>query len=145
MSGFVSKYMELGTENEKAARAAYKLQHDVVDIAQFVQHPTIARAGASPDGLIGPEGGIEIKCPKTETHIRYILAGEVPEEYKPQMLWGMACTGRQWWDFVSFDLRLPEPLQLFVRRFRRDEDAIISMNLAVLQFLHEVDETIGTA
>jgi putative phage-type endonuclease len=147
--GFVSKEMAWGTENEPYARMAYEVQRDVsVDQVGFVYHPTIERAGASPDGLLGfdgenCEGLLEIKCPLSATHISYILADEVPADYQPQMLWQMACTGAQWCDFVSFDPRLPEHLQLFIKRFPRDQARIDAITAEVLAFLREVDELLA--
>lgn len=153
--GFISKEMQHGTDNEPFARAAYEAETGaMVDQVGFAVHPSISRAGASPDGIIGwdgegdPEGILEIKAPKTATHLGYILtalkdpANAVPADYQPQMLWQMACTGAQWCDFVSFDPRLPEDLQLFVQRFPRDDARIASMEMEVRAFLREVDETI---
>ena len=148
--GFQSKEMAWGTEQEPFARAAYEVQADtMVDQVGFVIHPTLDRAGASPDGLIGFDGEkvtglLEIKCPNSSTHISYILAGEVPADYQPQMLWQMACTGAPWCDFVSFDPRLPEHLQLFIKRFPRDEVRIQAITREVLAFLQEVDELLAT-
>jgi hypothetical protein len=114
-----------------------------VEQVGFVVHSKINRAGASPDGLIGDDGLIEIKCPNSSTHIEYILGyTEAPSEYQPQMLWQMACTERQWCDFVSFDPRMPEHLQLFVVRFHRDDARIAEMEAEVLKFLAEVDAII---
>lgn len=138
---YVSTAMEWGTENEPLARAAYEMANDVeVELVGFAIHDKINRFGASPDGLVGANGLIEIKCPNTATHIDYLLNGVVPTEYQPQMLAEMACTNRQWCDFVSFDPRLPKKHRLFVRRFHRDEKRIAEMEKAVEQFLVEVDE-----
>jgi putative phage-type endonuclease len=143
MNGYLSPYMEHGTEQEPFARAAYEIQTgNSVEQLGFVVHPSIARAGASPDGLVGEDGAIEIKCPKTETHIRWLLAGIVPEEHEPQMMFVMACTGRAWCDFVSYDSRLPAALQLFTVRLMRDEARITVLEEAVIGFLAEVDGTI---
>lgn len=141
---YVSKEMEWGIATEQFALAAYELHTDtMVGSIGFAVHPQIARFGASPDGgLIGDDGLVEIKCPNTSTHLEYILAGEVPAEYQPQMLAQMACTGRSWCEFVSFDPRLPAHLQLFVRRFQIDEKRIKEILIAVEQFLSEVDETL---
>ncbi|HLP31638.1 MAG TPA: YqaJ viral recombinase family protein [Geothrix sp.] len=146
--GFVSKEMLRGTEMEPFARAAYEASEGVmVDQVGMVLHPNDPRCAASPDGLVNwdgtnaPEGLIEIKAPKTKTHIGYIEAGVVPSEYQPQMLWQMACTGAQWVDFVSYDPRLPEALQLFIIRFHRDEARIQEMEREVSRFLDEVDAT----
>lgn len=140
---YVTPAMEFGIENEPVALAAYEMARDVeVGDGGFFLHDTISRFAASPDGLIGIDGLVEIKCPTTATHIDYMITGIVPEAYQPQMLAQMACTGRQWCDFVSFDPRLPKKLQLFVRRFQRDDARIAEMESEVLKFLEEVIETI---
>jgi hypothetical protein len=137
--------MAWGTLQEPMARIAYEVQADtMVEPVGFVCHPTMDRAGASPDGLIGFDGEtvaglVEIKCPNSSTHIGYILADEVPADYQPQMLWQMACTGAPWCDFVSFDPRLPEHLRLFIKRFPRDEARIAAITVEVRAFLREVD------
>jgi putative phage-type endonuclease len=142
---YVSPEMLFGIEQEPYARAAYEMERDVmVDQGQFALHDRIPRWGASPDGYVGDDGLIEIKCPATTTHIGYLLAGTVPEDYQPQMLAQMACTGRLWCDFVSFDPRVPERLQLFIRRFLRDESRIEEMEKQVQFFLNEVDEILRT-
>lgn len=143
-SGYISKEMQWGTENEPFARAAYEIRSGaMVDQVGFVDHPTIDRSGASPDGLVGDDGMVEIKCPNTATHIEYILGKEAPAEYQQQMLWQMDCTGRQWVDFVSYDPRLPEHLQLFVVRFVRDNERIKQLESEVVKFNAEVDEIIA--
>ena len=138
--GFTNEAMRWGTENEPFARAAYETFANVlVDQCGLVLHPTIERGAASPDGLVGPDGLVEIKCPKTATHLQYLVDGKVPTHYQPQMLWQMACTGRDWCDFVSFDPRLPDHLQLFIRRFSRDQTRIDEIESEVRAFLSEVD------
>ena len=144
-STFTNEEMRWGTDNEPLARAEYETAKGVmVDQVGFVVHPTIDRAGCSPDGLVealvGDAGLVEIKCPKTATHLTYLLDGRVPSQYQPQMLWQMACTEAAWCDFVSFDPRLPEDLQLFVVRFKRDDERIKEMEAEVNLFLSEVDE-----
>ena len=111
----------------------------MVDKVGLVIHPANDRAGASPDGLIGADGMVEIKCPKTATHIGYLTDGVVPAQYVPQMQWQMACAERSWNDFVSYDPRLPEHLQLFVCRLPRDDRMIGGMEDEVAAFLSEVD------
>ena len=143
-SGFMNDAMRWGTEQEPYARAAYECQAGVlVDQVGMVLHPSIERGAASPDGLVDPDGLVEIKCPNTATHLDYLLDGTVPAKYQPQMLWQMACTGRDWCDFVSFDPRLPEDLQLFVVRFHRDQARIDAMEAEVRAFLVEVEETVS--
>lgn len=138
--GFSSAAMRWGTETEPEARAHYEaLTGQLVAEVGLIDHPTIAWAGASPDGLVGDDGLVEIKCPNTATHIAYLLAGVAPAQYMPQMLWQMACTGRKWVDFVSFDPRMPPELQLFVRRVQRDQKTITQYEAAVVDFLASVD------
>lgn len=142
--GFVSAEMKFGTENEPFARAAYEIANDVmVQQVGLVIHPRIERSAASPDGLVNGDGLLEAKVPNTATHIDYILKGEVPADYQPQILWQMACTGREWCDFVSYDPRLPSHLQLFVKRLERDDKRIAEMEKEVEKFLAEVDETLA--
>lgn len=136
---FTNAAMEWGIATEPQARIAYEAQADVfVEQVPFVLHPTIEWFGCSPDGLIGDKGLLEIKCPNSKTHIKYLNAGKPPAKYVPQMQCQMAVTGRQWCDFVSFDPRLPGDLQLFVVRLDRDEDYIKSMEVEVVKFLDEV-------
>lgn len=140
--GFTNSAMQWGTEQEPFARGAYEAAYGVlVDQVGLVLHPDIDRAAASPDGLSG-DGLLEIKCPKTATHILYMTGGVVPSKYINQMLWQMACTERGWCDFVSFDPRLPQDLQLFKVRLNRDDDAIKAIEKEVRKFLEEVDEVI---
>ena len=141
---FVSKEMQWGTDQEPFARAAYELQYDVlVETCGFIVHPRIKRFGSSPDFLVGAEGMGQIKCPATKTHLEWMMGGIVPIEHRAQMLGEMSCTGRIWSDFVSFDPRLPEHLQLFVRRFPREEKFIISLESEVQHFNYELDEVLA--
>lgn len=142
-NGYTNKAMEDGLEFEPLARSAYELaKGEFVDLVGLVLHPSIERAAASPDGLVGKDGLVQFKCPFPATHIGYLLAGEVPPEYQPQMLWEMACTERAWCDFVSYCPAFPPHLQLFVVRFPRDEKRIVEITAEVNVFLNEVDEII---
>lgn len=137
--------MQWGTEKEPEARAAYAFLHaDSMDVteAEFATHPSISMAGASPDGLVGSEGLVEIKCPNTATHIDTLLNGKVDGKYVTQIQWQLACTGRAWCDFVSYDPRMPEHLALFVQRVPRDPATIIKLESEVVAFLREVTETV---
>ena len=137
---FTSAAMQHGTDTEPLARAAYESLKDVlVDEVGFVPHPSIIMAGASPDGLVGDDGLLEIKCPNTATHIETLLSQTVPSKYNTQMQFQMACTGRSWCDFVSFDNRLPAELQLFVKRVPRDNMYIRLMEEEIVKFLNELD------
>jgi predicted phage-related endonuclease len=105
----------------------------------FIPHERITMSGASPDGLVGQDGLVEIKCPITATHIDTLLGGSVPSKYITQMQWQMACTGRQWCDFVSYDPRMPTNMQLFIKRVPRDPVVISTLETEVLTFLDELD------
>jgi hypothetical protein len=141
---FTSAAMQHGTDTEPLGRLAYEVAQNVlVDEVGFVPHPTIEMAGASPDGLVGDDGLLEIKCPNTATHIDTLLTQTVPGKYNTQMQFQMACTGRNWCDFVSFDNRLPEELQLFVKRVPRDEVFVRLIEAEIVQFLAELDDKIN--
>jgi len=137
---FTNAAMQHGTETEPLARAAYEARYDVlVDEVGFVPHPSIIMAGASPDGLVGDEGLLEIKAPNTATHIETLLSESVPNKYYTQMQFQIACTGRKWCDFVSFDNRLPTKLQMFVKRVPRDDMYIKLIEDEIVKFLNELD------
>lgn len=140
---FTNAAMQHGTETEPQARVAYEFMtgNAVAEIA-FVDHPTIGMSGASPDGLVGDDGLIEIKCPNTATHIDTLLNDTVPDKYRKQMLWQMACTGRRWCDFVSFDPRLPPDLQLWITQVIPEPGEIAELETAVSAFILEMDEKI---
>ena len=141
---FSSAAMQWGTEQEPAAREAYESKMGVLVLETgFVPHPNIQMAGASPDGLINTDGGIEIKCPNTNTHLDTLLSEKVPERYLNQIYWQMACTGGLWVDFVSFDPRLPESMQLFIQRIPRDNVAIRNLESEVNIFLAELDQKVN--
>jgi putative phage-type endonuclease len=136
--------MEWGTEQEPLARAAYEAEVDVlVEEVGMIDHPTVEMSGASPDGLVGDDGLVEIKCPTTATHIDTLMGEQAPKKYYDQMQWQMACTGRKWCDFVSFDPRMPEGLQLFVKRVERDDEYIAMLESEVATFLQEVSDKVN--
>ena len=140
---YSSPAMKWGTETEPPARDAYAF-HTGADVTEigFVFHPTIPESGASPDGLVGEHGLVELKCPNTATHIETLLGASVPRKYVSQMQWQMACTGRDWCDFASFDPRMPEDMRLFVRRLERSPSEIKALEFAVLEFLDELQAKI---
>lgn len=138
--GFTSAAMQRGTELESSARSVYEAENGVIVIeCGLVQHSTIAMFAASPDGIIGSDGLLEIKCPNTSTHIDFLRTGKPDGKYQWQMLAQMACTGRKWCDFVSFDDRLPEPLQFSCIRFEREQSRIEEMLIEIQKFLEELD------
>jgi putative phage-type endonuclease len=143
---FTNAAMQWGTETEPEARASYEFKHgvEVVQVS-FVEHPTIKMSGASPDGLVGDSGLVEIKCPNTATHLATVRSGKVPGKYITQMMWQMACTDREWCDFVSYDPRICgelEPLQMFVQRVERDNDLIAEIEIEIAKFLDELDAAV---
>ena len=132
--------MEWGTNSEPLARAAYEADTGFLVVETgMVPHPRIAMAGASPDGLVNHDGLLEIKCPQSATHVRNLCSGKPEGKYLTQMMWQMACTGRDWCDFVSYDPRMPDGLQLMVTRIERDDKRIQQLEEEAEKFLAEVD------
>lgn len=141
---YQSPAMLYGIECEAEARAAYAFLKDVdVEEVGFVPHPTIADAGASPDGLINDDGLIEIKCPNTAQAIDFLLTGKIDVSYATQMQFQLATTGRKFCDFISYDRRLPESMRMHVFRYYRDDKIIASLEKAVIEFLAELDATVA--
>ncbi len=141
---FTNAAMQWGVDKEPQARVEYEIKTgSLVEQVAFVDHPTIQMFGCSPDGYVGKDGLIEIKCPNTSTHIDYIRKDKAPAKYVPQMQCQMAVTGRKWCDFVSFDPRLPEKLQLFIVRLDRDDEYISKMESVVQKFLNEVTSAVS--
>ena len=137
---FTNSAMQHGVDTEPLARSAYEaLNGLLVEEVGFVQHPKIEQSGASPDGLVGLFGMLEIKCPNTATHIDTLLTQSVPTKYITQMQWQMRCCDRQWCDYVSFDNRIREDLQLFVKRVEFDASYVAMLEEEVNLFLKELD------
>lgn len=133
--------MRWGTDMESHAVAAYEDLFGVqTEIVGFLTHPELAFAGASPDRLVGETGLLEVKCPTTPTHIDMLLSGAVPEKYLLQMQWQMACSGRAWCDFLSFDPRLPPSYACYNARVERDDGLIARLEEEVSTFLAEIEE-----
>lgn len=138
---YTNAAMEWGTATEPVARMAYEARTgNIVIETGFIKHDLIP-AGASPDGLVGDDGMTEFKCPNTATHIDTLLKGMSPD-HMPQVQGQMWITGRQWVDFVSFDPRLPERMQLHIQRIERDAEYIKTLEAEVIAFLSEVFDTI---
>lgn len=141
--GFTNAAMQWGTEQEPLARAAYEaMTGEIVQEVGMIHHPTIEMSGASPDGLVGTDGLIEIKCPNSATHMETLLTRKPAGKYITQMQWQMACTGRRWCDFVSFDPRFPEHLRVFCTRVARDSEMILSLESEVVSFLSELESMV---
>lgn len=137
---YVTPAMQWGIDNQPHAIAAYEAETgELVGPEVFVLHPEIDWAGATPDGTIGSDGLLEIKCPTTPTHLTWLLAGEVPEQHRLQMTFQLACTRRQWVDFVSYDPRIKGDAQLFIRRFEPSCDEIEKVEAGARQFLAELE------
>lgn len=141
---YLTQEMIFGREQEPFARAAYEVHEGIfVDQVGFVVHPLMPYFGCSPDGLVGEKGMLQIKCPNTTTHLAWLMAGTIPVEHVPQMLAELACNPeREWIDFCSFDPRLPEHLQLFIRRYHRDAGLICSLEKEVAHFNDECGQVL---
>ena len=138
---FTNAAMQWGTDQEPNARAAYEVKTgNMVEEVGFIEHPRIPNSGASPDGFVdGLWGMIEIKCPETKTVIEMLLSGNIADKYYKQMQWQMACCDRNWCDYVVYDPRMPEGLQLIIKRVERNEVFIKEMEDEVIKFLSELD------
>jgi putative phage-type endonuclease len=137
--GYENDAMKWGTATEPEARMLYTLEKGAgVNEVGFALHPTIAMAGCSPDGMIGDDGLVEIKCPNSASHIETLLSKRIPDKYEKQIQFQLACTGRQWCDFVSYDPRMPEPMRLFVKRVERDASQILYLERKAMEFLEEL-------
>jgi predicted phage-related endonuclease len=137
---YKSAAMQWGTDHEQDARENYEFLRNVtVEPAGFVPHPTIAMAGASPDGYVGSDGLLETKCPLTSTHLETLLGKKVDRDYVIQCNWQMACSGRKFCDWVSYDPRLPPALQIHIERINRDDALIAELEREVIAFLSELD------
>ena len=140
---YTNAAMQWGIDTEPDAVAAYAfLSGNEVSEVGFVQHSTIDQSGASPDRLVNDDGLLEVKCPNTATHIDTLLSGKIDKRYMLQMQWQMACTGRVWTDFVSYDPRLPGHLSMFVQRVNRDDEWITKLEKDVTEFLDELSEKV---
>lgn len=137
---YTNSAMEWGVQTEPQARVAYEVKtNNFVDQVAFIDHPSIVGFGCSPDGLVGSDGLIEIKCPNSATHWSYIKDNQPPTKYFIQMQAQMAVTGAQWCDFVSFDPRMPERSQLLIVNVPRDPEFISNMEEEIKKFLSEVE------
>lgn len=142
--GFTNAAMQWGTATEPMARAAYESARNVFVVeVGLIDHPNIDMAGASPDGLVGDVGLLEIKCPNSATHIQTLRSRAPDGKYITQMQWQMACTERHWCDFVSFDPRMPDGLQLYIQRIDRDSKVIEQLEAEVKKFRKELDSLVA--
>lgn len=140
-SHYVNDAMRHGNEQEPVIKDILRQLGYPVEDTGFIEHADIRDFGASPDGLIGEDGLIEVKCPATSTHLKWILAGVVPEEHKPQIIVQIACTGRRWCDFVSFDPRIQNPaMRIFKRRYEPTAAEVEHVLKHAVKFLEEVSQ-----
>lgn len=142
---YTNAAMQWGIDQEPFARAAYEASRGVmVDEVGFIPHPVIEAAGASPDGLVGDDGMVEIKCPDSKTALECWLSDTPVEgKYFAQMQWQMRCADRSWCDYVVFDPRMPTKAQLFVTRVQRDDEWLTVAEAEVVKFLAEVDAKVA--
>lgn len=142
-NGYISAEMQWGIDQEPNARSAYEFRSDhSVKLVGFIDHPRIAMSGASTDGLIGKRGLVSFKCPLTSTHIETLLGASIDGKYIKQMQWEMACADRDWCDFVSFDPRMPQQMQLSIQRVKRDDKMIAELERETEIFLAEIYDKI---
>ena len=143
-SGFTTAAMQRGIDLEPKAICAYEIiTGNTVDPVGFIRHPSIDYAGASPDGMIGDDGLIEVKCPESHTHIATIETGKIDRRYMLQMQFQMACAQRQWCDFVSFDDRMPGNLSIKIIRVEKDQKMIDLIESEVISFLDDANKRIA--
>lgn len=143
-SSFSNAAMQWGIDQEPNARAAYAaLTGEAPVEIGFADHPTIPMCGASPDGLVGFDGLVEIKCPNSATHIATLRGSGIDRKYMLQMHLQMICTERDWCDFVSYDPRLPEEMMLHVVRVERNPALVVDIEDEIEKFLAEVDAEVA--
>lgn len=141
---YTNAAMQWGIDTEPEARAAYEFyQGFQVEEVGFIEHPKVPMSGASPDGLVTPDGLVEIKCPNTATHIQTLRGKAIDKKYVTQMQWQMACTGTAWCDFVSYDPRMPEQMRLFVERIPLESERVEELETQVTAFLKEIDDAVA--
>lgn len=141
---YINAAMQRGIDLEGKARDYYQFLTDsTVEQVGLVKHPTIDNSHASPDGLIGDEGLVEIKCPNSATHLEYLTSETLPQKYHLQMQWQMACADRKWCDFFSYDDRFPPPLDYVLFRVERDDEVVAQLEKDVAMFLAEVDKKVA--
>jgi hypothetical protein len=141
---WTSSAMQWGVDQEQRSRMAYEAATGaMLQAVGFIKHPTLPMVGASPDGLIDEDGGFESKSPFNSANHLYTILDGMPAEHMAQVQGGMWVTGRKWWDFQSFDPRLPEPLNRYVQRIERNDQYIVQLEQEVIAFLAEVDAMVS--
>jgi putative phage-type endonuclease len=139
---YISPAMQHGIDTEDEARAAYMARNAViVEEVGFIRHPKL-EAGCSPDGIVGQDGLIEIKCVQPATALDLLESKKVPADHYNQIQWQLAVTGRDWCDYVVYQPKLPERLRLNVMRVVRNQSDILNMTVKVEQFLEELNRKV---
>ena len=142
-NNYVSWQMEEGIEKEPLGIAAYEREEGVmVEAIGFARHDSIPRFGCSPDGLVGDDGLIELKCPMPGTHLQSVMDGCIPEMYIGQIRAQLCVTGRAWCDFASFSPEVPKPARLMVIRYERTAADMLAVEQAVTGFNSEIDAAV---
>lgn len=140
---YSNTYMDWGTENEPLARSAYEfIMSEIVEQVTFISNETFY-AGYSPDGLVGDNGLIEIKCPKTTTHIETVISGKMPSGHIPQVQGGLMVSEREWLDFISYDPRIKQSMAYFSVRVYRDDEYIEKLRLELIRFNNDLADLIA--
>lgn len=137
---YKSEAMLWGQQTEPDAIARYNASAGVTvnTSTWFLPHPKLAWAGCSPDGLVGDDGMVQVKCPDSKTHVETLLGKEPDPDYVTQCQWELACSGRQWNDLLSYDPRVPSPIRLYRFRVHRDDVLIAQLEEMVRVFLDEI-------
>jgi putative phage-type endonuclease len=145
VEGFQNDAMRRGIELEPEARAAYEAHTgELVEVVGFVPHPELPFVGVSPDGLLGNDGLVELKCPASQhKHMAALLNGEHATEYRWQLQGQLWVTERAWVDAVSYDPRFPEDLRLAVLTVRRDDQAITQLARECARVNDEIERALA--
>jgi putative phage-type endonuclease len=141
---YTNAAMQHGVDTEPEARAAYEFHADAdVTLVGLVRHPSIVGTHASPDGLVGQSGVLEIKCPQPAAHLALLEGEPIPSKYLIQVQWQIRCCDREWGDFVSYNPFFPERMRLFAQRVPRDDKHITELEASVRDFLSELEEKLS--
>lgn len=137
---YVTPAMQWGLDHQEEAISAYEIETGVIVAPEaFVIHPTIKELGATPDGFIGNDGLLEVKCPTSTTHLQWILDKVIPEQHKPQMAVQLLCTERVWVSFMSFDPRMPPKQRKLLHLFEPGEEYLEMIEAEAIKFLAEIE------
>ena len=144
---FVNEAMKWGTDHEDEARNFYMEKRGLlkdIDVKEvgFIDHSTVKMSGASPDGLVGKDGLIEIKCPQPMTHTDFLISKRINKKHIHQMQWQMACTGKKWCDYVCYHPDFPAAQKMLVIRVERDNDLINRLEKDIQDFVTEVEDSV---